>query len=57
MEIATLRFEVVSAAKLDERPIVVDNEDTEDCVTESILKVFESSVEYAWRISIAFEVK
>jgi len=37
--------------------MVVDKEETEDCVIEKLLLTLESSVEYCWRISITLEVE
>jgi len=35
-EMATLRFEIVAKVRFDESPIVVDREETEDCVKKKL---------------------
>jgi len=56
-EIDTLRFDIVAKVRLEDKPMVVDKEETEDCVIEKLLLTLESSVEYCWRISITLEVE
>jgi hypothetical protein len=45
LETATLRFDSVAKVRLDERPIVVDREETEDCVKKKLLLTLDSRVE------------
>ena len=52
---ATLKLDVLITPKLDVNPIVVDREETEDCVTERILNVLDKSVEYSLLTSTVLE--
>jgi hypothetical protein len=36
LETTTLRFDSVAKVRLDERPMVVDNDETEDCVKKKL---------------------
>ena len=44
-EMDTLRFDMVVKVRLEVRPIVVDKEETEDCVIEKLLLTLEKRVE------------
>ncbi len=48
---------MVAKVRLEVKPMVVDKEETEDCVIEKLLLTLEKRLEYCGRISMTLEVE